>query len=508
MANSELELLFQDEHIGLQPWITGNIPKHYKRLSVDPAEALRLAKIGATKMAAYYGIKTFFSQSMIAGAIFDDKYDEIIVVTPSMYGKSFLLGHVTNARAYEGEQQFIAASTANLTQMIMNYVVGSTQEAAPEMKNMLLNRQNDLERLATSISKTRVAYKSGGFVEAITLGDSYTDNIGANKALGRAGDFVVDEAALVSEEAFSEMGRREFAKLGGKKYKMIMLSNPHKPGFFYDKLTDPKPPKSRFILWMDALTAVEEGRFDREQVFRSDWAKNKHDTRRYLLCVLDQEGGGMFDVPKVHPAPIQNEYTQYFLGVDAAYKGKDNISVALVAVDSQGMRVEDIANIEKKHWIDGVTSQDIIRDISRIARKFNAAHVCVDEGWGVWLKEGLVANHLNAHGVNFGSSPTKSRIKARHYAATNAERKRDEMHLDLQDLIEHQAISFSQQAYDQIKAVLPYVTSQRKANGKIKVVDKDVIKAVIKRSPDQFDAVLLAIHAAITFMDGYITPIT
>lgn len=505
---NELELLFENEHTDLLPWLIGQIPKHYKRLSVSNKEAMRLAKLGAQKMAAYYNITLFYSQAMIAGAIFDPKYDEIVVVTPSQYGKSWLLGHVANARAYEGAEQYIAATTANLTQMIMAHVAHSTQEAADEVKAVLLNKKDELDRLATSISKTRVAYKTGGFVESITLGDTYQDNLGTNKALGRAGDYIVDEAALVSEKAFIEMGRREFANIDGSKYKMIMLSNPHNPGIFYDKLTDPNPPKSRFILWMDSLTAVEEGRFSKQTVFESDFAKNKSTLRRYLLCVLDQDGGGMFDVPKVHKEPIENDYTQYFLGIDAAYKGKDNISIALVAVDEQGMRVEEVIDLEKRNWIDGVTSKDIIREITRIDRKFHVANVCVDVGYGVWLVEGLVQNRVNAIGVNFASRPTKEREKARHYAATNAENKRAEMHLDLQNLIEDGTISFSEQAYSQVKAALPYITSERKSTGKIKICPKESIKALIGKSPDELDAVLLGIHAAITFFGDSAVPIT
>ena len=497
---NELELLFQNRNYDLEPWIIGKIPKHLKRCSVTEKEGLRLARLGAKTMYAAFGIKLFYCQAMIVGAILDDRYDEIVVVSPSQYGKSYILGHAGLYRAYTGCKQYVAGAAANVTGIIMGQVINATQEAAPEIRNALMVRKDEFDRLTSSLSKQRLAFSSGGFVEAITLGDTYNDNLVANKAIGRAGDYIVDEAALVSDQAFVEMGRREFARVDGKKYKMIMISNPHKPGIFYDKLTQEKPSKSTFILWMDALTAVEEERFDEETVFHSDFARNKSTLRRYLLCVLDTEGGGMFDVPKVYAGHYEGEYAQYFMGVDSAYKGKDNIEVALTAVGDGMLHVDSVTKIVKTNWVDGKTFEDIIRTIARMARIAGVALACVDVGWGVWLVEGLKRHGINAIGINFNESPTKERIRARHYAATNAQNKRAELHLDLQDLIESGLVSISEDVYALIKDTLPFVTCERKTNGKIQVIPKPQIKSMIGRSPDELDAVLLSIQAAIRFL--------
>ncbi len=504
----DLDALFENQHYDCKPWIIGKIPKHYKRLSCSWDEALRLAKLGASRIAAAYGTKLFFTQAIIAGSILSDDYDEIIVCSSSQYGKSFLLGRTGLLAAYEGEKWYIAAASADKTQIIMSYTTAATQDASPEIKKALLMKPTELERLTTSVSKQKLAFANGGFVEPITLADAYNDNVAQNKAVGRGGNFMVDEASLVSDDTFAEMGRREFARIDGRKYKSVLISNPHRPGIFYDKLTAEVVPDRTIIIWMDALTAVEEERFSKETVFNSEFARNKSTRRRYLLCVLDVDGGGMFDVPKVHAERIENEGTQHFLGIDAAYKGKDDICVADIAVDELGIRVEEVVKMNKKEWIEGVTSEDIIHDIVRIDRKLHVANVCVDTGYGVWLNEGLIKNHVNSHGVNFSESPTKARVKARHYAAVNASNKRAEMHLDLQDLIENGRISFSQQAYQYIKPVLPYITCERTANGKIKIVEKAKVKAIIGKSPDELDAILLGIQAAIQYLGDDIEPIT
>lgn len=497
---SELDALFRQKHGDLKPWLIGKIPKHFKRISVSDSEALRLAKLGASEIASAFGQRLFFCQALIAGVILSGEFDEVIIATPSQYGKSWLLGRIALLEAFRGHKQYITGAAANVTSIIMSHVITSTQEAAPEIQNALLVKKNELDRLASSVSKQRLAFASGGFIEAITLGDTYNDNIAANKAVGRAGDFYIDEAALVSDDALSEMGRREFAKIDGTKYKQIMISNPHRPGVFYDKLTDESVSPRRFVLWIDALTAVEEERFSEQTVFESDFAKHKSTLRRYLLCVLDVDGGGMFDTPKVVQGNLEGSYIQRFLGVDAAYKGKDSIKVAVTAVGNGKIRTEKVFTIKKDNWIDGVTSKDIIKDIAKIAYACDTPMISVDVGWGVWLVEGLAARELNVRGVNFSSSPNKERMRKNHYASKNATNKRAEMHLDLQDFIESQVYEITEEAYEGIKDTLPYVTAERKSTGKIQIVPKEQIKAIIGRSPDDLDAVLLSLNSAIEFL--------
>lgn len=502
--NKEIASLLEKRQHDLKKWIIGKVPKHYKRLSVSDEKAQELAKLGVIKLNSFFGMKPFYSQAVMAGAILSGEYDEFIIVTTSQYGKSYLMGRVALLLAYSGEPVYVAASSGDGAQIIMANVVQAIQDAAPELQNALLNKQDQLDRLATSLSKTRVSFANGGFVEAISLADTYQDSLARNKAVGRGGHFFVDEAALVSNDTFAEMGRREFARIDGKKYKMVMISNPHNPGTFYDKLTQEEPSDRTFIMWMDALTAIEEERIDEETVINSEFAKNKRQRRKYLLCELDVDGESMFEKPKLYNPPLDDDYVQYFLGIDAAYKGKDNICISLNAVTEDGMsHIEEILTITKGEWVDGETSGQILDDIERLARKYRVPLTCVDIGYGVWLVEGLNNRGIRAKGINFGGGPTKGRTKANQYAAKNASNMRAELHLDLQGLIEDNYILFSEQAWDKVKDTFPFVISERRSNGKIQVRPKSEIKAKIGRSPDELDAVLLSVHAPIVFNGEY-----
>lgn len=170
------------------------------------------------------------------------------------------------------------------------------------------------------------------------------------------------------------------------------------------------------------------------------------------------------------------------------------------------MCTEAVYTIKKPEWVEGVTSQDIIKEVARLAKRYSASFICVDVGWGVWLVEGLKQKQLNVKGINFSERPSKDRVRAGHYAAVNATNRRAEMHLDLQGLIESGTYECTQDVFDEIKDALPYITSQRKTNGTITICPKEAVKAIIGHSPDALDAILLSIHASIRFLgDGAYT---
>ena len=484
----------------LQNWAgLGKIPHHYKRLSVSSEDAVRLALLGLTEVETAFNDELFFTQSLIAGAMLSGEFDRFIMCTSSQYGKSWLLARTNILLAYEKQHDiFIAGGRKNTTEIIMRHILNALPQACPEIQNALLETQSQLERLAKSLSKTRISFHDGGSIEGISLGDAFKDKAG-NNAIGRGGDYVIDEAALVSADTLAEVGRVDFSKLDGEKCMLTMISNPHNPGEFWDELTQEEVPPRTFILWADALTAVEEERFTEDAVINGDFANNKSTLRRYLLCELDVNGESMFDTPKVYTEHIDNVMYR-FLGVDAAYKGKDDLCISLISVTEDGkVHAEEIEVLDKSNWIDGVTNHEIIDEIARISRAAQCSLVCVDQGWGVWLIQGLEDKRVPVKGIGFQWKPTREREQAKEYAATNAYNMRAEMHLDLQNIIERGIFDIHVDAYEKIKDTLPFVLCDRASNGRIKVRPKVDIKQSIGKSPDELDSLLLAVHAMIVF---------
>lgn len=410
---------------------------------------------------------------------------------------SWLLGHCAALMAYNDKKLSVAAANTATTDIIMAYTRQSIRGATPDIKDAIVGEtMKKIDRLDSSMSKGRISYARGGYIEALTLGDTFGD-LSHNKAVGRGTGYIIDEAAMVSEQALAEIGRRELSSVDGTKQMLVMISNPHQPGPFYDALTEENPNKGTLIVWSDALTAAQEGRWTPEHILQTDFAKKRDTCIRYWLCELPQAGQSMFDTPKVIDAPNRNTYK--FLGVDAAYKGKDKIYVTESSL-GEIAEVDATVEIEKPgDWVDGVTSNEIADDIARIYHRDQCSYCCVDQGYGVWLIEALAQRGVNVLGINFGAGPTKERVKAKQYAATNAANMRAEMHLDLQDLIESGGLVFTQEAYGKVKDVLPFVTCDRRASGKIAVRPKIEIKNAIGHSPDAFDSVLLSLHALVMY---------
>ena len=175
---------------------------------------------------------------------------------------------------------------------------------------------------------------------------------------------------------------------------------------FYDSLTNENPLEDEIIIWMDVRTAIEEGRIrDTKQVIESAFFKEKSTLQRYLLCELENYSEeSMFSNIKLDDSPIEPGCT-FFLGIDSAYKGKDNIDVCLACTNPYNkIRILDIISIKKGKWVDGKTSEKILKDILKIQSKVHAKFICVDIGWGVYIVEGLAkkATDFSVLGINFG----------------------------------------------------------------------------------------------------------
>lgn len=492
-----------DPEENLRQWIRGYIPNHYKRLTIDMEEAVKLAEIGAEEAYAYFGERLYFTQSLLMGAVLDGKYKEFVVVTNSQYGKSWLCGQISLLLANKDRKVYVAGGNGNTTDIIMNKVMTHIQNIDDEVKSKLLEPMDKIERLQTSLSKKKLSFRGGGLIEGISLGESFNDPKKGNLAIGRGGDFIVDEASMVSDDTYAELGRREFADASGEKYISFEISNPHNPGRFFDKLTSEHVPDDRLIVWMDARTALEEGRIkSKEQVIESEFFQNKSTCKRYLLCELeDYAENSLFGEPVLDDSNPEDG-CDFFLGVDSAYKGKDDIYVFLTAITPAGMiRVLDFACIDKKNWIDGATSIKVTNDIMRIINRYGISMVCADIGFGVWLVENMAqrASNFSVKGINFGSGTTKFRKASKHFSAVYGENMRSEMHLDLQDLMDNRKITFTSRTAEALKHQMNAVQAIRKPNGKTGIIPKDEIKNIIGKSPDELDAALLSVHAALLY---------
>ena len=166
----ELLNLLEQKSNDCSPWVQGRIPRHYKRVNVSRSELLRLGRLGAAKfIAAYPETSLYFTQSVLAGALLSGDYDKIYVITPSQYGKSWLMGHVGLLLAYNGMPVYIAGAAGNTSDIIMRNVDRALMDIDDGIKADITNlTKSQIERLNRSLSKDRKSFKSGGFVVCIS----------------------------------------------------------------------------------------------------------------------------------------------------------------------------------------------------------------------------------------------------------------------------------------------------------------------------------------------------
>lgn len=496
----------------LRQWAKGYIPSHYKRLSVSQEEAYRLAKFGFKKVFSNFGspaepVMLYFTQSLIVGAALSGDYDTIKVITPSQYGKSYIMGFTAILKAaLDNEPMYVVGADKTTTDIIMNKIIQHLQISNSYIRQKLLDTSDKIEKLQSSLSKRKIAMKGGGLIEAHTLGETYADAKKGNAMIGRGGNTITDEASMVADDTSAELGRREFATDDGSKYLDIEISNPHNPGAFFNSMIADTVDDRTLIVWMDALTALEEGRIKtEEQILGSKFFKNKSTCTRYLLCELeDYSEESMFPEPKVVNNVLSDDSLK-FVGIDSAGKGKDNIEATVVEYkrNTGKLIVHKTKIIEKgEQWVDGKTGQMIIDGADNVLKAYNASYTCCDIGYGIYLVEGLVklGNAGTVKGIDFGERPTPIRKKAGQFSAVKAANKRAEMHLDLMDLMDNGKIEFTEEVADLLKDQLRAVKYTKKPNGSYQIIAKKEIKKILGRSPDTLDSVLLAVHAAILFL--------
>ncbi len=499
----------------LKKWCRGYIPRHYKRLTCDMKTAIELASKGAVESTIAFGTRPYFTQSLLIGAFLDGRYKTMVVVTPSQYGKSWTCAQIALLSADRGQRMRVAGGDEKTTQIIMDNVMLHLQTASEDIKSKVLDYGDKIEKLQSSITKKRLTFQGGGLVESVTLGASVNDAKKHNKAIGRGGAYIVDECATIPEDAFAEIGRREFSSVDGEKEPLFMISNPHQTGHFYDALTQENPPSDTLIVWMDVRTSLEEGRIPSiERVLESDFYKNDSTCQRYFLCELeDYSDNSMF--PPIRAKDFNSisalsslPGVTFFLGIDSAYKGKDNLDICLSAEDTSGnVYVLDIATIDKKgDWIDGVTSENILKQILSIVSAFHVRYISVDIGFGVWIVEGLAKQAsrygYTVEGVNFGGGASKDRAKSNHYASKYAVNMRAELHMDLQSLMQTEHVYFTTGVKNLVEPQMNACKTTIKNGGKFAIIPKDHIKQVIGKSPDELDSVLLAIHSIVRYNIG------
>ena len=502
----------------LKDAVKGKIPKHFKRNSIREREGfekeLEYYKLGFTTALSEFNIELWWSQAVQFGAFLSGKYKTGYCVATPRYGKSFLCGIMANHFAYEGENCYAVGSTQEYSGIIIQHAREILVKSHPEVKEMLTFGDSDisavdkrLKRGLSSFSSEGFSFRNGGKLEGLSAGSNFTDPSKIH-VIGRGGNMFGDEASDISPIALGHMGRREFESDDGRKLIMYLISNPRSLNNFFDFMTKEDLADDEFVMWLDVVTAIEEGsiKYNKEELMRSQFTITEDSIRENLLCEFPTERSNFFEAsPDILDSFDANgKNLDYFIGVDSAYKGSDSIQVTVSVVDeSNHATVLDTKDIKPKEWVDGITAIDIVNKIVTLANRLNAKGIAIDAGGGAHIVQPLKMRRLSGqlkcpvYDINFGGKVTEIKKLAKEPSAEYAFNRRAEMHLMLRGMMEAQRVSFVRKVWDLISREMAFVSEIQKPEDRlVKIRPKSEIKKLLQRSPDELDSVMLSLHCA------------
>lgn len=502
----------------LKDAVKGKIPKHFKRNSIREREGfekeLEYYKLGFTTALSEFNIELWWSQAVQFGAFLSGKYKTGYCVATPRYGKSFLCGIMANHFAYEGENCYAVGSTQEYSGIIIKHAREILVKSHPEVKEMLTFGDSDisavdkrLKRGLSSFSSEGFSFRNGGKLEGLSAGSNFTDPSKIH-VIGRGGNMFGDEASDISPIALGHMGRREFESDDGRKLIMYLISNPRSLNNFFDFMTKEDLADDEFIMWLDVVTAIEEGsiKYNKEELMRSQFTITEDSIRENLLCEFPTERSNFFEAsPDILDSFDANgKNLDYFIGVDSAYKGSDSIQVTVSVVDDNNhATVLDTKDIKPKEWVDGITAIDIVNKIVTLANRLNAKGIAIDAGGGAHIVQPLKMRRLSGqlkcpvYDINFGGKVTEIKKLAKEPSAEYALNRRAEMHLMLRGMMEAQRVSFVRKVWDLISREMAFVSEIQKPEDRlVKIRPKSEIKKLLQRSPDELDSVMLSLHCA------------
>ena len=502
----------------LKDAVKGKIPKHFKRNSIREREGfekeLEYYKLGFTTALSEFNIELWWSQAVQFGAFLSGKYKTGYCVATPRYGKSFLCGIMANHFAYEGENCYAVGSTQEYSGIIIQHAREILVKSHPEVKEMLTFGDSDistvdkrLKRGLSSFSSEGFSFRNGGKLEGLSAGSNFTDPSKIH-VIGRGGNMFGDEASDISPIALGHMGRREFESDDGRKLIMYLISNPRSLNNFFDFMTKEDLADDEFVMWLDVVTAIEEGsiKYTKEELMRSQFTITEDSIRENLLCEFPTERSNFFEAsPDILDSFDANgKNLDYFIGVDSAYKGSDSIQVTVSVVDENNhATVLDTKDIKPKEWIDGITAIDIVNKIVTLANRLNAKGIAIDAGGGAHIVQPFKMRRLSGqlkcpvYDINFGGKATEIKKLAKEPSAEYAFNRRAEMHLMLRGMMEAQRVSFVRKVWDLISREMAFVSEIQKPEDRlVKIRPKTEIKKLLQRSPDELDSVMLSLHCA------------
>lgn len=421
--------------------------------------------------------KTLYSyQINIISKLLNPDIKKITIRATTRAGKSYSLGigAIMFATLFDNLKVGIIAPTYPKTRIIMDYVAEllsiSDLETIIDLDMMGVPK---LERLKKEVSKHKITFKNGSYIEILSA-DVAGGGFGV---MGKAYDLqIVDEVCEIPTEVYTKIYRM---LVDNPSAKIIEIGNPWERNHFYDHSIDPTWDATH-INWQMCVT---EGRITQEAI--DDQRKNTtpiefrvlydaefpEDTENTLI-MSDWLKNAQRVIPELKITPI------YIIGVDCARYGEDYTVLSLIAKYDGLFVLQDIISYH------GKDTQYTTGKIIEICKKYKIGYINIDDtGLGGGVTDAVKAYYEQQYmcnGVDYYPEIIPIKVSEKATDSPNNENRKSDIFMNLRKLFEFGNIIIPQNN-DLIKQLSKF-QYEITGSGKIRILENQ------DKSPDYADS--------------------
>lgn len=278
------------------------------------------------------------SQCEIFATVITPSLHWVWLSAPTRYGKSDILSMaLLYLAAFHNLKIPIVAGSEDKAKKIMEYVVQHIGDHPALYEGLINIKVSEVEKLKVTVSKDALRWTKGGWIY-ITSIDSRSLTKEGEGVVGEGGDVVVlEEAGLIrKKDQFSKIVRMPETDRGWGK--LVMSGNCVENSVFEDAYNNPLYHKVR----VDLETAIQEGRFDRQNLEEKKTQTTSKDWKRYYLVLFPEANEFTYFKPTKYQY-IPTKGLKYYGALDPALgesKKGSLVGIVVLGVDSKGQIYE------------------------------------------------------------------------------------------------------------------------------------------------------------------------
>lgn len=362
---------------------------------------------------SFFKIHLSDGQCEIAGAIIFKLHKRIQIITPTQYGKSFIVGlSVLIDSAINGEEWTIISTSNDKASIIMSYIIDHIGDDIHFYDQLDINYKNVTERLQTERSKKSIDFTGGGSVRILSV-DARNGKKNIEAAMGKGGkNLILDESSLLDDVLYATV-KRMLGGWGNEAF-LLEIGNPFYRNHFHRTWHSSKYHK----IFIDYHQALAEGRFTRE--FIEEMQKEALFDIFYECKFPDEDEidakgyRQLLTIEEIMQAQLLSGHNSNLkLGCDIGGGGDSNVYCL------RSLKYASIAGHNRSNdTMTNVTEIESLKSIYSIP----AGDIYIDDvGIGRGVSDRLIEKEISVTPVSAGSKPEDtekfSNIKAENYWA-------------------------------------------------------------------------------------------